>query len=184
MRKVHSASSSRESITKFYPRRYKKLKNFICLHCIVKYSLPGQWDTVFSKKNSDGSKERVAKQLMLVTLTELLVHQNPDNPISLSEFAKNRPSQCRWVWNKGRHRNCTCIVHENFKLLLEGTYSPKVGTKTEKLVGDLLCEQPQMDCWLGLCDKCPLEGKIDELFTEIDDGDEVSFYQIERICYN
>ncbi len=114
--------------------------------------LPGQYDTVFSDKDVDGKKERVAKQLMLITLTELhaeFIQQNPHNPISLSEFSKNRPRQCRWVWNKGHHRNCTCIVHENFKLLLQSTCSSKVGSKTEKIIGELLCEDAQINCWLG-----------------------------------
>lgn len=90
--------------------------------------MAGQYDTVYSDKTSQGHKERVAKQLMLVTLTELhssFVHSYPDNPISLSEFAKHHPRQCRWVWNNGHHRNCTCIIHENLKLLLEATYSPR-----------------------------------------------------------
>lgn len=115
--------------------------------------MPGQYDTVYSDKDIDGNKERVAKQQMLVTLTELhseFVHQNPDCPISLSEFAKNRPRQCRWVWNNGQHRNCTCIIHENFKLLLECTCSYEAGQSTEKIIEKLLCEGATMDCWMGL----------------------------------
>lgn len=143
-------------------------------------TLPGQWDTVYADKDSKGNKERVAKQLMLVTLTELhseFVQQNPDNPISLSEFAKHKPRQCRWVWNKGQHRNCTCIIHENFKLLLEATCSSKIGSKTQQIIGDILCEDTQTNCWLGLCEFCPRNEEICALFSEIDDDDEISFYQ-------
>lgn len=142
--------------------------------------LPGQYDTVYSDKSYDGKKERVAKQLMLITLSELFTEftqQNPEHPISLSEFAKNRPRQCRWVWNKGQHRNCTCIIHENFKLLLESTCSSKIGSKTEKIIGEILCEEATNECWLGLCSSCPRDEKIDALFTEIDEDDEISFYQ-------
>lgn len=142
--------------------------------------LPGQWDTVYSDKDSEGKKERVAKQLMLVTLTELhseFTQQNTDNPISLSEFAKNCPRQCRWVWNKGQHRTCTCIIHENFKLLLEATCSSKTLRKTHQIISELLCENIHENCWLGLCGLCPREEKIEELFTEILDDDEISFYQ-------
>lgn len=142
--------------------------------------LPGQWDTVYSDKDADGKKQRVAKQLMLLTLTELhseFVQQYPENPISLSEFAKHRPRQCRWVWNRGQHRNCTCIIHENFKLLLEGLVSSHAAKKTEDLIRDLLCEDAQENCWLGFCDQCPKDEKVDRLFQEIDDDDDITFYQ-------
>lgn len=142
--------------------------------------MPGQHDTVFSDKDADGNKQRVAKQQMLVTLTELhseFVQQNPDNTISLSEFAKIRPRQCCWVWNKGQHRNCTCIIHENFKMLLQSTCTFKAGQRTEQVIGSLLCEGATMNCWMGLCDSCPIEEKVGNLLVGLDNDDEITFYQ-------
>lgn len=142
--------------------------------------MPGQYDTVFSDKDANGIKERVAKQQMLVTLSELhskFIQQNPDSPISLSEFAKIRPRQCRSFWNKGRHRNCTCVIHENFKLLLESTCSYEAGQKTEQVIRKLLCEAATKNCGMGLCDLCPIEEQVNCLLTGLDDDDEISFYQ-------
>ncbi|KAJ6643079.1 hypothetical protein Bhyg_08035 [Pseudolycoriella hygida] len=144
----------------------------IYLSSLYNKIMPGQWDTVYCDKDAEGNKQRGSKQLMLVTLTELyseFVQQYPDNPISLSEFANLRPRQCRWVWNKGQHRNCTCIIHENFKLLLEGLFSSGTTQKTEELILTLLCEDAQGNCWLGLCDKCLNEEKLDGLLKLIEE---------------
>lgn len=60
---------------------------------------------------------------------------------------------------------------------MEGTCLSKAGTKTETIIRELLCEDVQNNCWLGLCDFCSREENVNQLFTEIEDDDDVAFYQ-------
>jgi len=80
--------------------------------------LPGQKDCI----TVDGVK--VSKRLMLVKIEELyrtFKQKHQDLKIGLSKFCSMRPKWCILVGSKGTHSVCTCIQHENAKLLASET---------------------------------------------------------------
>ena len=80
--------------------------------------LPGQKD--FKKVNG----EKMQKRLMLFKIEELynMFRQNhPELKIGLSKFYALRPKWCILVGSKGTHSVCTCLKHENAKLLASET---------------------------------------------------------------
>ena len=80
--------------------------------------LPGQKDCI----TVDGAK--VSKRLLLVKIEELyrkFKEKHPDLKIGLSKFCSMRPKWCVLVGSKGTHSVCTCIQHENTKLLASET---------------------------------------------------------------
>ena len=80
--------------------------------------LPGQKDCI----TVDGVK--VSKRLLLVKIEQLyrkFKDKHPDLKIGLSKFCSMRPKWCVLVGSKGTHSVCTCIQHENTKLLASET---------------------------------------------------------------
>lgn len=57
---------------------------------------------------------------------------------------------------------------------MEATCTYEAGQKTEKMIEKLLCAGATMDCWMGLCDLCPIQ---DCLLSGLEDDGEISFYQ-------
>ena len=80
--------------------------------------MPGQKDFI----NVDGIKTQ--KRLLLMKLEELFrtfKEKHPDLKIQLAKFCSLRPKWCVLVGGKGTHTVCTCIQHENAKLLASET---------------------------------------------------------------
>ena len=83
--------------------------------------MPGQKDCV----TVNGVKFQ--KRLMLVTVKELfrsfryIKENNPNCKIALTKFSTLRPKWCILVGSTGSHNVCTCIQHENAKLLCSET---------------------------------------------------------------
>lgn len=76
----------RKTRKKISEETIEKVKQFY-LSPLYSKIMPGQYDTVFSDKDTHGNKERVAKHQMLVTLAELhseFLQQNSENKISAS----------------------------------------------------------------------------------------------------
>ena len=80
--------------------------------------LPGQKDYI----KVDG--ERMQKRLILFKIEELykiFKQKYPELKIGLSKFFELRPKWCILVGSKGSHSVCTCLKHENAKLLASET---------------------------------------------------------------
>lgn len=77
-----------------------------------------------SVKDCDGNRTRVQKKLVLCNLKELYQSfkaQYNSVAIGFSKFASLRPTHCILAGSSGTHVVCVCTIHQNVKLMLEGT---------------------------------------------------------------
>lgn len=84
-------------------------------------SLPISRETLLIKRPGEREYKRQGKLRLLLTIPEL--HQEfqllyPDHPLSLSTFQRLRPKFCIPVGLGVYHNTCTCVMHENFDLML------------------------------------------------------------------
>ena len=90
--------------------------------------MPGKKDCVTVK----GDSQPHQKRLILCKLEELyrlFKEKHTAMKVSLSKFCQLRPKWCILVGPKGTHSVCTCIQHENAKLLASNTqFDYKVST--------------------------------------------------------
>jgi hypothetical protein len=105
-----------------------------------------------------GVRTQVARRWILMTLEELFqsfVQTHKDVKIGRSSFAKLKPINCKWPGQKGHHVQCTCIVHENFKLMLQ----PLLGyqAKLADVLPKLVCDVNNASCMFMLCTECPAD---------------------------
>lgn len=82
---------------------------------------PNARDTVLVLE-PDGTKTRKPKRYMLTNRLDAYNEFKPEHPglVKMTKFASLRPFNCRWPGHRGVHESCTCHIHANFKLLLEG----------------------------------------------------------------
>ncbi len=142
--------------------------------------LPGQRDTIIVR-NEDGTTERVAKHLMMLTGKELydaFKTQYPVEKVSVSAFMKRRPANCKWTGKRGHHISCTCIIHENFKQLLRGIGCQE---KISDALQRFSCDIQNQQCMMGFCAECPNLGNLQELASDIDEDSVVEFNYWERV---
>lgn len=88
--------------------------------------LPGMKDCC-AIKTSDGEKVMVQKRLVYCNLRELyklFKLEHPDCKVGFSKFAELRPVQCILAGASGTHTVCVCVIHQNIKLMIEGTQNP------------------------------------------------------------
>lgn len=74
-------------------------------------------------RNEEGKREKVAKRSMMANLKDSFLEfkkEHPNVEIGISKFAELRAKNVKWPGLKGVHISCTCIIHENFKLMLQG----------------------------------------------------------------
>lgn len=131
---------------------------------------PNIRDTVYVTEN--GVREKKAKHRMLINLRDLYTlfrKKYPEDIISVSKFAQLRPRQCQWPGHAGFHTVCCCQLHENFRLLLK-VADPKL--KSSDYVAKLLCNPPTEDCYLSVCETCPNDNVMDELFEKIGNAED------------
>jgi len=88
----------------------------------VSSTMPGMKDAV-SLRTSDGKKQKVQKELLLLNLKEiysLFKNEYPDIRIGFSKFASLRPKQYVLAGSSGTHSICVCPYHQNLKLMITG----------------------------------------------------------------
>ncbi|CAG7832660.1 unnamed protein product [Allacma fusca] len=124
-------------------------------------------------EQGDRTSEYVQKRRLLYNLKDLysMFSETHGQLLSISKFAELRPHFCIWPGNSGMHSVCTCILHENFKFLLEAINQPRdVGA----VIRGFLCNSATRNCYLGYCDSCPKYSLIDE-FDRLFDVNEVTY---------
>ncbi|KAJ4430233.1 hypothetical protein ANN_22445 [Periplaneta americana] len=104
----------------------------------------------YIKRLHSGSKEIVARQYMLFTITEafqLFKDQHPEVSIGHSKFAELRPSQVK-PYHDIPHNVCVCRYHENFENLrvLVSQYLPIFGTSDIEFVHSIVCDSSDKNC--------------------------------------
>ena len=119
-------------------------------------------------ENSDGTKERHQKRLILRNIREAYSQYKstfPGDKIVFSKFAELRPKWCRTVDQSGSHNVCVCIYHQNVKLMLSAV-NPTL--RYQVLLEVCVCDVTRKDCMLNKCEDCPgFENVVDFLRNEI-----------------
>ena len=146
--------------------------------------MPGAKQVVACRQ-ADGSKVYEAQRLILCDLLELYNHFCMANPsmsskVKKSKFCELRPKYCKTVSSTGTHSVCVCVIHQNFKFLVEKIPGVKHYTEIIQL---LVCEESSAACMLRKCDRCPgkdaVEHRLSTLFeeSEFDTDDQVTYSQ-------
>lgn len=120
-------------------------------------------DTVTVKKNEETIK--VQKRLLLSDIKVLhsqFQEQHPEFPIGLTKFAELRPKNCVCAGSSGTHSVCVCVIHENFKMMIDAANFEKLTFDTDIIIKDYndcfklcLCPNPEPSCYLLECLSCP-----------------------------
>ena len=151
----------------------KEITNFYASDEISRL-MPGKKDCV--SVIVEGKREKIQKRLILCNLKECYekFKEQCGIKIGFSKFASLRPKNIILPGGSGTHSVCVCAIHQNVKLMLEGS---KIGSLPEfrSLIGDgfdgnvtyqhliaqLTCNPPQPNCFLGRCEQCSvkIEGK-------------------------
>ena len=141
--------------------------------------MPGMKDCVSMVVNGEPSK--VQKRLVLMNLKELYFSLKTLHPklISFSAFCKLRPKNCILAGASGTHSVCVCTIHQNVKLMLDAINVKKLTENStmpilsyKDCIKEMICTNPNNDCHLNKCQKCPGTTKIaDHLFKLLNDSD-------------
>lgn len=94
----------------------------------------------------------------------------PELHISLAKFQQLRPPYCILAGKKGSHNVCVCKFHQNLRLKYSGMKQTllKNGIHFDQSYRDtfneMVCEEPQPDCFLINCKNCPgVENSIEKI---------------------
>lgn len=82
--------------------------------------MPNKKDTIIIKTN--GENKKLQKRLLLTDIKVLhtqFKEEYPAFPIGLIKFAELRPKNCVSAGASGTHSVCICVVHQNFKMMLD-----------------------------------------------------------------
>ena len=138
----------------------------------------------------DGKKTLFQKRLVLGNLREIyqtFKSQHPSMKISFSKFAMVRPKECVLAGASGTHSVCVCTIHNNVKLMMNGSMMAFV-TANEVVpvshyghaLAKMMCNPAVPNCHLGECPYCPGKQPLREMLLkcyEDNDVDEVEFKQ-------
>ena len=113
----------------------------------------------------DGRRVSRQKYLVLCNLKEIFQKFKevfPDTKIGFSMFiASLRPKECVLAGASGTHSVCVCTIHQNMKLMIQGT---KLGSLTsewnspitgcQECIARIACNPTTSACLLGSCQAC------------------------------
>ena len=140
------------------------------------------------EKDENGRSITVQKRLILSTLkdtyqiykNELTNRNPPEKPIGLSSFAALRPKWCVLAGPKGTHTVCTCIYHQNPKLMVSAIGQKDLEYKT--LMKKCVCNEDltRKDCMLQQCKSCPGKAGISTFLgtvEKLNDRETIKYHQ-------
>ena len=105
----------------------------------VSREMPGTHDSLSVKDPVTGVREHKTKRLVLGTLKEVyraFKNENEDVAIGFSKFCELRPKECVLAGASGTHSVCVCAVHQNIKLMMEGSKMTKRTTDAERPINN------------------------------------------------
>ena len=130
--------------------------------------MPGKKDFVSVKQGEQRVQEQ--KRLILSNLKELyrLFKDNfPTEKVGFSKFAELRPKHCVLAGASGTHSVCVCTIHQNVKLMINGTSLRGLSKDSEILLdtyhsclAQIICNPALPRCYLGCCQYCPGISKL------------------------
>ena len=125
------------------------------------------------------TKKAITKQtrLVIVSLKEAYAFfkdKNPGVKVGFAKFAELRPKECLLADQTGTHSVCVCTIHQNTKLMIEGTKLPQLTAKSKTPINTyhdcfnyVLCKFTNKACWLGHCPLCPPKDELHNFLTSI-----------------
>jgi hypothetical protein len=142
--------------------------------------LPGKYTTINIYDQVLKKSVPTAKQLILVTLNEfyaMFLEKYPNFKVSVSKFCSLKPKQCVWSVRKGIHRQCCCLLHENFYMRLRAC---KNNEQVHEIMKRVLCTEEDK-CAFSECSNCPNWEEFKKIFSNdaFFNNDEISFYKWE-----
>lgn len=129
--------------------------------------LPGKKDYV--SVLVQGSRERILKRLLLFSLKDAhrqFLDDNVGLKIGLTKFKELRPKNVILAGASGSHKVCVCTIHQNLKLMIEGsklitfdgikcTFCVDGDITYKHLLASLECNLLSFQiCYLGTCSLC------------------------------
>lgn len=125
--------------------------------------MPGKKDCLTVYKN--GEKIKAQKRLVLGNLKETyrqFKDTYPDKKIGFSKFALLRPKECILAGSGGTHSVCVCTIHNNVKLMMNGSNLAEVTADLDvplkhysNAIDMITCNPALPFCHFGNCDVCP-----------------------------
>lgn len=107
-------------------------------------------------KQTDDSKEKIQKRLILTDLKDLYgkwKQETAQNKIRcLAFFVSLKPKQCFYAGDPGPHNICVCAIHQNFKLKLSAV-RPDILCK--EFLASGVCSMDNKQCMFNKCSECP-----------------------------
>ena len=146
----------------------------------VSYTCPGKKDYVMVKQK-DGSKVKMTKYILVLTLSEAHVEflkSCPEAKISVDAFSKLRPPNVLL-----RHclpKNvCVCLVHANITFLIEALHRQcdAFPRSHRELIRLTTCSEDNLmkeDCQTGLCKDCVYLGSVENLLNLLGESERSS----------
>ena len=158
----------------------------------------------FVSVSVNGEKTKVQKRRILTTVYEAYVkfqEENPNIKIGFSKFAESRPKHVVLPGASGTHNVCVCVHHQNPILMIEHSqikskpeFKELLGSeedncycaeiKYQHLLSQLMCNPPNISCWLGECSECEdsskLSSSLEESFKKLE-IEEITYKQWESI---
>ena len=141
----------------------------------ISRQMPGKKDCV--AMNVNGKKVMVQKRLILCNLKECYQKFKEDSAVNIgfSKFSSLHPKNVVLPGGSGTHAVCVCAIHQNVKLMLDGSkisslpeFRALVGGKGKlsyrHLLAFLACNPPQPECLLSRCSVC---GKTEKLKSDL-----------------
>ncbi|CAH0554763.1 unnamed protein product [Brassicogethes aeneus] len=136
-------------------------------------TMPVQWSVCKTAK----------KRLIMGNLDELhsrFLKDFPDVQISLAKFRSLRPPQCILVGAKGTHNVCVYKTHQNVRLKIQAVRQEFMKNKIDyptsyrDWLQKIVCENPQSECYLLECKKCPENLQHDSVAVHLFNGKLIS----------
>jgi hypothetical protein len=142
----------------------KIIKEFYLCEAVSRL-MPGKDDCI-TIKHPDGSREKVQKYIMIVTISDAFEEFQKTFPAmkcSLSYFTQQRPKK---VMKKSdsKHYSCLCTICENFQLLctaISTFITQKKFHSAREILERLCCDSNNFECSNNECNDCA--GYMDEI---------------------
>ena len=135
--------------------------------------MPGMKDYVLV--NVNGHRQHIQKRLVLCNLKEVFnqfKETSSELKIGFSKFAELRLRECVLVELSGTHSVCVCTIHQNIKLMFQGSKLETVckGYTYRNCLAEIQCNPSRIQCFFGRCNECPgienLQARLEQHFDE------------------
>ena len=119
---------------------------------------------VITIRNEDGSKQKLQKRHLVMTVGECYQTfkiDHPEHTIGLSKFASLRPKNCL-LSSDMPHNVCGCKYHNNIILLLESLnrrFPEAVPLYSSDFINCCVCDATDENCMSDNCEAC-MDGKL------------------------